>query len=100
MRMIMRDIIKEQTVSYVSDGMGGKERSVIEAEAPIMCRVSQSTKLGNINQYGKVDDMIITVITDVFLSEDAIYLYNGKSFTLSRSVQKGRLIYSTLVETK
>ena len=99
--MVMRDTIYQIiNQEYESDGEGGRVSLPGASNKPIKCRASFDTSPEVAAAYGLQSEQILYTFTSVALDEEALYLFNGKKYSVRHVSPSNRLFYSILIEEK
>ena len=99
--MVMRDTIYQIIdQEYESDGEGGRVSLPGASNKPIKCRASFDTSPEVAAAYGLQSEQILYTFTSVALDEEALYLFDGKKYSVSHVSPSNRLFYSILIEEK
>lgn len=99
--MVMRDTIYQIIdQEYESDGEGGRVSLPGASNKPIKCRASFDTSPEVAAAYGLQSEQILYTFTSVALDEEALYLFDGKKYSVRHVSPSNRLFYSILIEEK
>ena len=98
--MVMRDTLRQMKNTYERDRMGGRVKTGC-VNSDVKCRASFNVNPEVASEYGTHGEQILYTITSEPLDEkEALYFFEGKTYSVRETVHNNRLYHTILVEVK